>query len=324
MASTRLANIIVPELWGPAVVERTAQLSELFTSGIAATVPELAGFVANGGNTINLPFWQDLSGRSELVSATGLQLAVNPIQEAQDMAAVFARGKAWGVNNFAAALSGSDPAAAIRDLVAGFWARDMDTTGFYMLEGVFASSGMASNVHDISAEAGDAARVNGSSFIDATQKLGDAKARVSVIIMHSAVEAAFAKLPGQIDYVRLSDAEPRVPFLQGKRVVITDQMPVTGSGTDRIFTTYMFAPGALGYADGNGSKVTKVATAQDELADEEYLINRRHFVLHPRGVRFIGTTTAAGPTDEVLRDGASWQRVYESKNLRMIAFKHKI
>ena len=27
---------------------------------------------------------------------------------------------------------------------------------------------------------------------------------------------------------------------------------------------------------------------------------------------------------EVLRDGASWQRVYESKNLRMIAFKHKI
>jgi len=91
-----------------------------------------------------------------------------------------------------------------------------------------------------------------------------------------------------------------------------------------IFTTYMFAPGALGYADGNGSKVTKVSTALDELADEEYLINRRHFVLHPRGVRFKGATTAAGPIDSVLRDGASWERVYESKNIRMIAFKHKI
>ena len=324
MASTRLANIIVPELWGPQVIERTAQLSELFTSGIAQAVPELAGFVANGGNTINLPFWQDLSGRSELISATGLQLAVNPIQEAQDMAAVFARGKAWGPNNFAAALSGGNPAGAIRELVAGFWARDMDTTGFYMLEGVFASSSMASNVHDISAAAGDAARINGASFIDATQRLGDAKARVSVIIMHSAVEAAFAKLPGQIDYVRLSDAEPRVPFLQGKRVIITDQMPTSGSGTDMIFTTYMFAPGALGYADGEASRVTKTATADDELADESYIIQRRHFVLHPRGVRFIGTSTAAGPTDEVLRDGASWSRVYESKNVRMIAFKHKI
>ena len=98
MASTRLANIIVPELWEPQVIERSAQLSELWTSGIVQDVAELSGFVNNGGNIINLPFWQDLSGRSELVSATGLQLSVNPIQAAQDAAAVFARGKAWGTN----------------------------------------------------------------------------------------------------------------------------------------------------------------------------------------------------------------------------------
>jgi hypothetical protein len=86
----------------------------------------------------------------------------------------------------------------------------------------------------------------------------------------------------------------------------------------------MFGAGAFGYANGTGTRVTKAATAQDELADEEYIINRRHFVLHPRGVRFVGTTTAAGPTDETLMDGASWSRVYESKNVRMIMFRHKI
>jgi hypothetical protein len=324
MASTRLANIIVPAIWEPQVIERSAQLSELWTSGIVANVPELDGFINNGGNIINLPFWQDLGGRSELVSATGLQLAVNPIQAAQDAAAVFARGKAWGTNNLAAALSGGNPAAAIRDLVAGFWARDMDTTALLMLKGVFASTSMAGNLHDISGAAGDAARINASSFIDATQKLGDAKSRVTGIIMHSAVEAAFAKLPGQLDYVRISDAEPRVPFLQGKRVIVTDQLPTSGTGTDMIFDTYMFGAGALGYANGNGTNVTKAATAVDELADEEYIINRRHFVLHPRGVRFIGTTTAAGPDDTTLQAGASWDRVYESKNVRMIAFRHKI
>ena len=324
MASTRLANIIVPAIWEPQVIERSAQLSELWTSGIVQDVPELDGFINNGGNIINLPFWQDLGGRSELVSATGLQLAVNPIQAAQDAAAVFARGKAWGTNNLAAALSGGNPAAAIRDLVAGFWARDMDTTALLMLKGVFASTSMAGNLHDISAATGDAARVNASSFIDATQKLGDAKSRVTGIIMHSAVEAAFAKLPGQLDYVRISDAEPRVPFLQGKRVIVTDQLPTSGSGTDMIFDTYLFGQGALGYANGNGTRVTKAAVALDELADEEYIINRRHFVLHPRGVRFIGTTTAAGPDDATLQAGASWDRVYENKNVRMIAFRHKI
>lgn len=324
MASTRLANIIVPAIWEPQVIERSAQLSELWTSGIVQDVPDLAGFVANGGNIINLPFWQDLSGRSELVSATGLQLAVNPIQAAQDAAAVFARGKAWGTNNLAAALSGGNPAGAIRELVAGFWARDMDTTALYMLQGVFASASMAGNVLDISGLTGDAARVNGSSFIDATQRLGDAKSRITGVIMHSAVEAAFAKLPGQLDYVRLSDAEPRVPFLQGKRVIVTDQLTTSGSGADMIFDTYMFGEGAFGYANGNGTRVTKAAVAEDELADEEYIINRRHFVLHPRGVRFIGTTTAAGPTDADLILGTSWQRVYENKNVRMIMFRHKI
>lgn len=324
MASTRLANIIVPELWEPQVIERSAQLSELWTSGIVQDVAELSGFVNNGGNIINLPFWQDLSGRSELVSATGLQLSVNPIQAAQDAAAVFARGKAWGTNALAAALSGGNPAGAIRELVAGFWARDMDTTALYMLEGVFKSASMASNVFDVSSLTGDAARVNGASFIDATQRLGDAKSRISGVLMHSATEAAFAKLPGQIDYVRLSDAEPRVPFMQGKRVIVTDQLPTEGTGADMIFTTYLFGAGAFGHANGTGSQVTKASTADDELADEAYIINRRHFVLHPRGVRFVGVTTAAGPTDEVLRDGASWTRVYESKNVRMIAFKHKI
>ena len=324
MAPTRLSNIIVPEIWEPQVIERSAQLSELWTSGIVQDVADLAGFVANGGNIINLPFWQDLTGRSELVSATGLQLAVNPIQAAQDAAAVFARGKAWGTNNLAAALSGGNPAAAIRELVAGWWARDMDMTALLMIQGVFKSASMAANVHDISALVGDAARINGSSFIDATQVLGDAKSRVTGIIMHSAVEAAFAKLPGQLEYVRLSEAEPRVPFLQGKRVIVTDQLPTSGSGADMIFDTYLFGAGALGYANGTGTRVTKAAVAQDELADEEYIINRRHFVLHPRGVRFVGTTTAAGPDDTTLADGASWSRVYEPKNVRMVMFRHKI
>ena len=324
MAPTRLANIIVPEIWEPQVIERSAQLSELWRSGIVADVPTMGGFVNSGGNIIQMPFWQDLTGRSELVSATGEALSVNPIQAAQDAAAVFARGKAWGKNALAGALSGANPAGAIRELVADWWARDMDTTVLLMLQGVFASPSMAGHILDITAATGDAAKVNGSSFLDAVQLLGDAKGRLSGIIMHSAVETAFAKLPGQIDYVKLSDAEPRVPFINNKRVIVTDQLPIEGTGADREFTTYIFGAGAIGYANGESSEVTKADTDEDKLADEQYLINRRHFVLHPRGVRYVGLTTAAGPTDEELVKGTSWQRVYEPKNVRMVAFKHKI
>src|SRR5690606_15376852 len=142
-----------PDVWNPYVIERTAALSALWQSGIVAPVPELNGFVSEGGNTINMPFWQDLSGADEILSATGSPLTVNPINASKDVAVVLARGKAWGVNELAAQLSGSDPAAAIGDLVAAYWARRFQDVTIAILKGVFGALGDESppvNVLDVS------------------------------------------------------------------------------------------------------------------------------------------------------------------------------
>ena len=322
MAPTRLSNVIVPELWFPYVIERTAELSAFWTSGIVQTVPELDGFVNAGGNTMQLPFWQDLDGESEVLSGNGVPLNVNPINAEQDAAVVLARGKAWGVNELAAALTGSDPFTAIGDLVAAWWARDMQKTLFSALEGAFASASMAGNVHDISANSG-ANGVTVEHFFDAQQKLGDAKDRLAAIAMHSMVENVFAKMR-LIDYIPISDAEPRVPFLNGKRVIVSDAMPVVGTGTDAVFTSYIFGEGAVGYANGTNSKVTESETDRDSLVGEDILINRRHLVLHPRGIRYSGPALGGGPTNAVLADGANWTRVYENKNIRMVQFKYRL
>jgi hypothetical protein len=322
MASTRLSNVIVPEVWVPYVVQRTAELSNLWTSGIVQPVDGLNGFVSEGGNTINMPFWQDLSGESEVISATGAALSVNPITAAQDQAVVMARGKAWGVNELAAALTGSDPMRVIGDLVAAWWARDMQRTLKNILAGVFGSASMAGNVHDISAVANGQA-ITGVAFLDALQKLGDAKDNVAAIMMHSATENALAKI-NLIEYIRLSDAEPRVPFLMGKRVIVDDGMAVSGSGTTAVYDTVLFGQGAIGYGAGTGSRLTEVETDRDSLAGEDYLINRRMFVLHPRGVRYVGAATGGGPDNTTLATAASWDRVYPSKSIRMVLFRHSL
>lgn len=322
MASTRLANIIVPERWVPYVVNRTAELSEMWTSGIVQPVGDLNGFFSDGGNTLNMPFWQDLTGQSEVLSATGAALSVNPITSAQDQCVVMARGKAWGVNELAAALSGGDPASVIGDLVAAWWARDMQRTIKAMLTGVFASASMAGNVHDISAVANGQA-ITAVGYLDAIQKLGDSKDKVVAVLMHSAVESQLAKL-NLIDYVTFADSQVRVPFLMGKRVIVDDGVTVTGSGATAVYDTILFGPGAIGYADGNGTKLTQVETDRDSLAGEDYLINRRHFVLHPRGVRYVGAAVGGGPDNTVLADGASWSRVYENKQIRMVLYRHRL
>ena len=327
MAATRLTNVIVPEVWNPYIIERTAELSALWQSGIVAPVADLDAFVAQGGNTINLPFWQDLSGNSEVVSATGGALTVNAIDAAQDEAVVLARGKAWGVNEMAAQLTGSDPLRSIGDLVAEWWARDMQDTLIAILTGIFDSMGDESpavNISDISEDSGSASIIDADAIMDAQQLLGDAKGKLTAIGMHSAVENYLAKQE-IIDYVQPSTVGPRIPMYQDKRVIVDDSHPgntVSGvSGT--VYDTYLFGAGAIGYAEGT-THLTAVETARVELQGEDILINRRNFILHPRGVRYSAASTGGGPTNATLETGTNWTRVYEAKNVRIVLLRHTI
>lgn len=322
MASTRLSNVIVPEIWNPYVVNRTMELSNLFQSGIVANIAELNGFQGSGGNTINMPFWQDLSGESEVLSATGTALSVNPITSGQDQAVVQFRGKAWGVNEVAAALSGGDPMNAIGDLVAAWWARDMQRILKNILAGVFSSSTMAANVHDISAVA-NGQGITGGGMLDAFQRLGDASDDVSAIIMHSATRTQLLK-DELIEFIPQSQGQAALPTFMGKRILIDDGMTVTGSGATAVYDTYIFGPGAVGYATGNDANVTLTETDRDSLAGEDYLINRRVFVMHPRGVKYVGAAVGGGPDNTTLADDASWTRVWDTKQIRMVLFRHRL
>lgn len=324
MAATRLTNIIVPAVWNPYVIERTAELSAFFQSGIIAPVEEIAGFIADGGNTLNMPFWKDLSGDDEVLSATGTALTVNPIETGQDISVVLARGRAWGTNELAAALSGDDPAGAIAELVAAYWARRMQAASLAVLKGVFSAASMATNVHDISAATGEAAVISGSTFVDAAQRMGDNKGKLTAVAMHSATEAALLKAD-LIEFRPDSEGRLTIPTFMGKTVVVDDGLPVGTGGSAGIYDTYLFGAGALGLADGTGrTHVTATETDRDSLAGEDILINRRHFVLHPRGVKWKGTATGGGPDNTALGTGTNWERVYESKNVRIVLFRHRI
>jgi len=53
-------------------------------------------------------------------------------------------------------------------------------------------------------------------------------------------------------------------------------------------------------------------------------VNRRRFVLHPRGVKWVGSPAGSSATNAELATGTNWVRVYEPKNVRIVAFKHKL
>lgn len=230
----------------------------------------------------------------------------------------------WGVNNLASLLSGDDPMAAIGDLVADYWQRYMQKALLATLEGVFQAPSMKKKVHDISGETGDAALMGGESFIDAGQKMGDAKELLTAVVMHSATEAYLAKRK-LIEYVQESEQSDRVPYFMRKRVIIDDSMPYDTA--TKTGCAYLFGSGAIALSNGSSPKIEEVETARDSssLAGEDFLIQRKIFILHPRGVKWTEKDVEKTyPSEDEIADGDNWERVYEPKKIRIVKFKFKI
>lgn len=316
MPATKIADVIVPEVFNPYVVNRTMERSALYQAGIIATVPGLDILGTKGGTQIVMPFWNDLTGAEEILSDSS-PLGVDKITAGTDAAVLNARGKAWGTNDLAKALSGDDPMAQIGDLVADFWGRRMQVLLLKILEGIFASGELNANISDISGAAGADAVISGDAMVDASFALGDARAGLTAVAFHSASVKVLVK-QGLIDYVPDAQGELTIPTYMGKRVIEDDTMPTSGG----VYTGYLFGQGAIGYGDGNPPVPTE--TDRDSLQGEDILINRKHFVFHPRGMKWVGTAAGVSPTNVEFATGANWDRVYDPKNIRVVQFKHRV
>jgi len=320
MAKTQIADVIVPEVFNPYVIQRTAELSALRRSGIISTNEELNRLAQSGGRLINMPYWDDLSGDDEVLSDNGA-LTPAKITAGQDVAVLLMRGKAWSVNDLAKALSGDDPMAAIGDLVAAYWARMEQKTLIAILTGVFATPSMADAVKDISIDDGvnatDANLIGAEAIIDAAYLLGDAADKLTAIAMHSAVYARLLKL-NLIDTEPTNEQNIGWGTYLGKTVIVDDGCPVVDAPTSgKKYTTYLFGAGAIGL--GEGAAPVPTETDRDSLAGDDVLINRRHYILHPRGVKFTDASVAgSSPTNAELANPVNWERVYEQKNVRLV------
>jgi hypothetical protein len=334
MPKTAVADIIIPTEFEKYAIERTAELSTFAQSGMVEAAPEFDELAAMGGREVHMPFWKDISGARQILSDSA-PLAVNKIGSDQDLARIHNDGNAWSVNHLASVISGGDPMQAIVDLVAGYWARTDEGLIISCLKGIFGAASMAGNLLSIASETiagqSDATRLNGVTFIDATQKLGDRADRLTAIAMHSATESALRKLD-LIDFIPDSEGKTQIRIFQGRRVVVDDSLPVRAGTTDGfVYTSYLFGPGAFGKGSARldskplqgGFGTEGVELARLPLDSDSVLINRRRYILHPRGVKFTSAAVAGdSPTNAELENGANWTRVYENKNVRIVAIDH--
>jgi hypothetical protein len=119
---------------------------------------------------------------------------------------------------------------------------------------------------------------------------------------------------------------------QGRRVVVDDNLPTRAGTTDgTVYTSYLFGQGAFAKGSAHldstplqgGFGTEGVEMARSALDSDTLLINRRRYLLHPRGVKFTSASVAGDtPTNAELETASNWTRVWENKNVRIVAVTH--
>jgi len=315
---TAVADIIVPSLFTKYSQERTATAWALIQAGIVVRTPEFDQLAKDTAKTATMPFFQDISGRSQLTPGDGTtELNVGKITSASDAAAVHYRSNAWGDTDLAGSLAKADPLGAISSLVGDYWSREYQNMLLDSLTGVFLASSMSGKIlsyfnADISANGSK--ELDDLVAVDGTGLMGDASGKVTAMAVHSTVRNNLWK-KGLIEVVKSGDEDQQ--YFMGRRLIVDDSMPKVAVTGGYKYTSYLFGQGAFAY--GEGTPKNPVETSREVLKRNSLLVNDKIVILHPRGVKWNLAHSGVTPTDTEIKTGTSWVRAFEAKNIRLAA-----
>jgi hypothetical protein len=313
-----------------AIQLQTVVLSTIRNSGIVTADAQMNQLANQGGTTIDLPFWGRIGGNSNVSSDDPAQASTpNKIAQGKDIARKLQRNNSWSSADLVAALLADDPIRIIRDQIANYWVEEEQGVLVNILNGVFAASSMSGNVLSVAVETtAGAVKLTADVISNARALLGDQGSVFTGIMMHSRV---YWNLDAEQQLIYLENPAgaqfPAIVTYKGLRVIQNDKCPkVAGTTSGFKYTSYLFGQGAIAYAEatGAGGPKTPVAVERAESAGNgegvETLYSRRHWLMHPRGVKFTSASVAGtSPTNAELATGTNWTLVYDPKLVRLAA-----
>ncbi|MHB7978939.1 coat protein [Clostridium sporogenes] len=322
MAVTKLKDMVIPENFTKYTSERATEKNVFFRSGIVAPNPQLAELLEVGGKTIVMPFVKPLGGDSEIPSEDG-DISLNNINTSNDMARRQFRVKAWGENQLASILSGTNVMDDIGDATAQYWSTEYTKMLISTCKGVFAK--LTDHVNDISGKTGNASLFNASDAIDTKFILGDSADNIGALAVNSAVYAYMLK-QDQITTVPSSDGKGSITVYKPlmAKVIVDDAIPY--DNTTKICSMYMYGKGAFGFVENNkGIVPAEIGRNKLRGMGENFLVTRKQFVLHPLGVQWNeASPSPVSPTNSDLENKARYNAVKEKKNIYLAEFRFKI
>jgi len=333
--TTRISDIVVPELFTPYVQQLTEEKSNLIRSGAVARSQAYDENLSGGGLTFNEPSFKDLDNDADNVGSDDPSTASTPnkIGTATETQVRLSRNNSWTSMDLASALAGADPMEAIASRVADYWVRRYQAAFVATMTGLFADNAAAPDAsehtqndmtHDVSGASFSDGVTNFSAeaFVDATLTMGDSMEDLTLLMVHSVVYGRMLK-NNLIDFVQdsINGQAVRIPTYLNRTVIVDDGLTNAGG----VFHSWLFGTGAV--LTGMGSPKVPTEVDRDPSAGngsgQETLYNRVEWIIHPKGNAYVGTAPNGGPSNAAtthnLAHAASWKRAFSERKQIKIA-----
>ena len=232
----------------------------------------------------------------------------------------YGRAKAWGEYDFASDVTGANFKAEANE-VNEYWDEERQSTVLAILEGIFGMTGgvngqfVSKHTYDITASANP--ELSADALNRASQQaLGDKKAKLDVIFMHSAVSTNLEGL-NLIDFLKYTDEagiqrDLTIGQFNGRLVVVDDEMPVTTDSTGDIYTSYVFQRGFFEYENIGAEVPSELARDAYEKGGKTDLITRVREMIVPTLISYKGTGSVS-PTNSDFATGSNWELANNDK-----------
>lgn len=337
----RLSDVFIPSVYGSYTAVDNPMSSAFIRAGIMVNNDVLNGIARAGGKTAIVPFWQDIDPTIEpnYSNDDPADLAVpNAIGSGTMTARKAWLNQSFGEMDLVTELAGQSPLQHVRNRFGTYWVRQQNRRLIATCVGVLADN-IANDAGDLGVDISGIAGAGGvfgaNAFIDAAYTAGESADMFTGIAVHSNIMARMEK-NDEIDTIMESNGGLVVRKYRGRDIVVDDTLPVSGSGDARVYTSFLFGPGGIGFGGVEGSEfalgegIPKVAAEVFRVPNAgngggmESIWERKTWIIHPFGFEWVegGATLAEmSPTLADLRLAAHWNRVVSRQQVPMAWIK---
>ena len=313
------AGLPVPQNVIDTLIARITQRSAFIGAG-AAGVEILSN--SAGGNFAQRNKWAEDTTRAEVIDGNASTPVI--LGATAELAPLLRRKrvrKAFDGVNAAMGLLSQDPNAATIEQSANYWATEIDTAIISMLSGVFdAAAGICRATHRrsvVSLAPAVPVAISYAQIVRAGGMLGDNVLDLANLTVHGVQWSdLLLEVGAKANFIAL-DGSTLVPYVNGLRINVSDNVPVDTSDTNTAYTAFLTRPGAIWVQIQQDIKEFLAQKPEDP---STVISESLHFAVGLGGVKWNVTTI--NPDNTALAVATNWAKTGSNvKEIGIIALE---